>query len=191
MPDRADIFKSFTVIPSVLKLKDFDEALNAKSNIILLTDVNIGNLKSLVNMCHQKNKIAFVNIDLVGGLSSDQTGIRLLKNLFRVDGITSSNSMNVNFSKSIGLYTIQRFFLIDSRSLFSGLNALKTTKSDAIEMLPGPLAIKFKSLIKEVKDVHLISGGFIDNKESITKIYNAGFSGVTTSEKSLWKDSAF
>lgn len=191
MPEKLEIFNHFEIIPSVLKLKDFDGAVNSELHIILLTDVNIGNLRSLVNMCHQKNKIVFVNIDLVGGLSNDQMGIKLLKNLFKVDGITSSNSMNVNFSKSIGLYTIQRFFLIDSRSLRSGLNVLKTTKSDAIEILPGPLAIRFKNLIKGVKDVHLIGGGFLNNKESIAKIYKAGFSGITTSERSLWKNLNF
>jgi glycerol uptake operon antiterminator len=188
---KLDIFKSFIIIPSVLKLENFDAALNSKSGIVLLTDVNIGNLQPLVSRCHQKNKLAFVNIDLVGGLSNDQIGIRLLKNLFKVDGITSSNSANVNFSKSIGLYAVQRFFLIDSRSLRSGLNVLKATKSDAIEILPGPLAIKFKDLIKEVKDVHLIGGGFIEDKDSVIKIYHAGFSGVTTSNRYLWNSFTF
>lgn len=185
------LFDSFTIIPSVRKVKDIECALQSVSNMVLLSEVHIGNLQSLVKRCHSSNKMVLVNIDLVGGLATDQIGIKLLKDLFKVDGVVTSNTMNINISKSIGLYTIQRFFLIDSRGFDSGLKALKTTRSDAIEVLPGPLSIKFYKEITAVRNVPLIAGGFIKDKPIISEIYKAGFKGVTTSQKELWDDYSF
>lgn len=185
------MIESFTIIPSIRNLKDFEDALNSVSKVVLLSEVHIGNLQLLSKRCHSRNKIVLVNIDLIGGLATDQIGIKLLKNFFKVDGIISSNSMNVNISKAIGLYAIQRFFLIDSRGVDSGLKALKNTKSDAIEVLPGPLATKFKDKINEVRDIPLLGGGFIDNKSIVSDIFKAGFIGVTTSKKELWNDYSY
>lgn len=191
MTKYVNLFDSFTIMPSIRRLKDIDVALNSASNSVLLSEVHIGNLRYLAKQCHEKNKQVFVNIDLVGGLASDQMGIKLLKDLFKVDGIVSSNSMSINLGKSIGLCTIQRFFLIDSRGFESGLKALKNTRIDAIEVLPGPLSFEFKDQIEAVRKVPIIAGGFIKDKSVIAKAYKAGFIGVTTSEKDLWNDYSY
>lgn len=191
MTKSSDLFNRFIIIPSIRRLKDVDYALNCASNIVLLSEVHIGNLQYLTKQCHERNKIVFVNIDLVGGLAADQMGIKLLKDLFKVDGVVSSNTMSINLSKSIGLHTIQRFFLIDSRGFDSGLKALKATRSDAIEVLPGLFSFDFKDDIKAVRDVPIITGGFIKEKSVIDKAYKAGFIGVSTSDKNLWKDYSY
>jgi glycerol uptake operon antiterminator len=183
-----DMFKEFTIIPSVRNLKNFDSALASISKVILLSEVHVGSLRSLVKRCHDNDKIALVNMDLVGGLATDKIGIKLLKNLFRVNGIISSNSINVNMAKMTALYAIQRFFLIDSRGLDSGLRALENTRSDAIEVLPGPLATRFKEKITKVRNVPLLGGGFITDKCTVSEIYKSGFMGLTTSKKDLWND---
>lgn len=185
------MFKRFTIIPSVRDLRNFEIALKSVSNVIFLSEVHLGNLKSLIKKCHDNNKIALVNIDLVGGLATDQMGIKLLKNLFKVDGIISSNSTNVNMAKMIGLYAIQRFFLIDSRGLESGLKALKNSKCDAIEVLPGLISTNFKDKIAKVRNVPLLGGGFITERSNVIEVYKAGFVGVTTSEKKLWDDYSY
>ncbi|MDF2883307.1 MAG: glycerol-3-phosphate responsive antiterminator GlpP [Clostridiaceae bacterium] len=191
MTKYVNLFDSFTIMPSIRRLKDIEFALNSISNAVLLSEVHIGNLRYLTKQCHEKNKIVFVNIDLVGGLSADQIGIKLLKDLFKVDGVVSSNSMSINLAKSIGLHTIQRFFLIDSRGFESGLKALKNTRIDAIEVLPGPLSFEFKDKIEAVREVPIIAGGFIKDKSVIAEAYKAGFIGVTTSEKNLWNDYSY
>lgn len=191
MNDYNKLFRGFTIIPSVRRLRDFDYALKSYSNIVFLSEVHIGNLGPLVKRLQNSGKLAFVNADLIGGFDADPIGIKLLKDLFHVDGIISSNSRVINISKSIELYTIQRFFLIDSRGLDSGLKALKTSRSDAVEILPGALSIKFKDEVRKVKDVPLLGGGFIKDKATILNIYNSGFMGVTTSQKELWNDYSY
>lgn len=177
---------TFKIIPSVRKLKNLERALQAKSNIIFLSEAHIGNLRDLAAKCHQYGKTAFVNIDFLGGLSQDQTGIKFLKDMFKVDGVMSTSTIKINIAKSIGFYTIQRFFLIDSRSYDMSLKALRNSKVDAVEILPALVAPYFFNELRKVKDVPLIAGGFINKKETAKKILNAGFSGITTSCEDLW-----
>ncbi|WP_243125403.1 MULTISPECIES: glycerol-3-phosphate responsive antiterminator [Clostridium] len=180
------IFDKFKIIPSIRRLKELNVALNSKPDILLLSEVHIGNLPALTSMCHEKNKLVLVNIDMIGGISGDQMGIKLLKDLFKVDGVMSASTMKVNIAKSLGLYTIQRFFLIDSRSYETSLKSLKTSKVDAIEVLPAPMAPHFVKEIRNVKDIPLLAGGFIKDKDTLNSIREAGFDGVTTSERNLW-----
>lgn len=191
MDESYKLIDKFTIIPTVRKLKDFDDALKSVSKVVFLSDVHIGNLEILVKKCHEHKKMVLVNTDLIGGFNADIIGVKLLKDLFKVDGIIASNSMVINLSKSIGLYTIQRFFLIDSRGVDSGLKILKTSKSDAIEILPGLICTEFRDQIRQVSDAPLIGAGFIKEKPTIYNIYKNGFMGVTTSKKDLWNDYSY
>jgi glycerol uptake operon antiterminator len=176
----------FTIIPSVRNLKYFEDSLKTSSKIIFLSEAHIGSLTSLAKKCHERRKIVFVNIDLIGGISKDQLGIKFLKDIFKVDGIISASSRHLNMAKNENLFTIQRFFLLDSRAFDSSMDALKTSKIDAVEILPGPMAARFSAEIKLKKDIPLLAGGFIRTVDSLKDIYQAGFMGVTTSERNLW-----
>lgn len=181
-----NIFNTFTIIPSVRVLKDLDYALKSTLPIILLSEVHIGNLTSLVKLCQRQNKKVLVNVDLVGGFSPDRMGVKLLKDLFKVDGILTSNMITINMCKSVGLFTIQRFFLMDSKAVDSSLKSFKNSQADAVELLPSPLAPKFADEIAKNKNIPILAGGFVDNKNSIEKFKKLGFNGVTTSTKDLW-----
>lgn len=181
-----DMLNEFTIIPSVRNLRYFDDALQTASRIVFLSETHIGILSSLVKKCHNAGKIAFVNIDLIGGISKDQLGVKFLKDIFKVDGIISASSRHLNMAKSEGLYTIQRFFLLDSRAFDSSMDALKLSKIDAVEILPGPMAITFANEIKVKRDIPLFAGGFIRTIDILHKVAQAGFVGVTTSERHLW-----
>lgn len=181
-----DMLNEFTVIPSVRNLRYFDDSLKTSSKIIFLSEAHIGSLASLVKKCHEKRKIVFVNVDLIGGISKDQLGIKFLKDIFKVDGIISASSRHLNMAKNEQLFTIQRFFLLDSRAFASSMDALKSSKIDAVEILPGPMAPSVVDAIKVRRNIPLLAGGFIRTVDSLKEIYQAGFMGVTTSERNLW-----
>lgn len=178
---------NFIIIPSIRSMKDFEHALSAESKYVFLSEIHIGNLKVMVEKCHSSNKLVVVNIELIGGFSADQVGLKLLKSFYNVDAVLSSNAMKINIAKSLGLKTVQRFFLMDSRSFDSTLKSLQTTKNDAVEILPGPIAPQFIDAIKKVRNVPMIAGGFVSTKDMVKELYKAGFSGVTSSTRDLWK----
>lgn len=127
-----------------------------------------------------------VHVDLIGGLNKDQMGIKLLKDLFQVDGLISPSAKIVNRAKNVGLIGIHRFFLLDSRSLENGLKGLEMSDLDAIEILPGPFAKQFVNQFRAVKNVPILAGGFIDSAEVVHELFAAGINGVTTSKRELW-----
>lgn len=49
-------YQSLEVIPSVKDLKYLSDALKSPHKYIVLTNAHIGNLKNLVDLCHQSNK---------------------------------------------------------------------------------------------------------------------------------------
>ncbi|WHY71950.1 glycerol-3-phosphate responsive antiterminator [Fictibacillus enclensis] len=176
-----------TVIPSVRDLKQLRIALKSVSPIILLSETHIGNLQSLTRKCHESNKKVIVHLDLVGGLNKDPIGLKMLRDLFKVDGIISPNVKIINQAKDLGLFSIHRLFLLDSRSLETGLKSTNGSQLDAIEVLPGPFAKHFIEQIKTFKKAPVLAGGFISTKEDVAELFNAGFHGITTSSSDLWK----
>lgn len=176
----------FTVIPSIRKMKEFEKSLQTPSSYILLSEVHIGNLKSLSEQCRQHQKKVLVNLELIGGFSADKTGLKLLKDFYQVDAVISANAIKVNMAKALGFTTVQRFFLIDSRSFDSTLKSIQTTQNDAIEILPGPMAPHVFKTIRKIRDVPLIAGGFISTAAMVDKLNQAGFSAVTCSKPELW-----
>jgi glycerol uptake operon antiterminator len=176
-----------TVIPSVKDLKYLEQACESKSPVVFLTKSNIANLQCLVKTIHDFHKRAFVHIDLIGGFKPDDEGIHLLHSMYHLDGVVSTNIRALSEAYSIGLQTVYRVFLIDSKSLERAGMILKKARFTALEVLPGEYALKQEKYIRKyVKDSELIAGGFIRDQKLIDKILSTSFIGLDTSDSSLW-----
>ncbi len=177
-----------TVIPSVRHLKDLPAAIEAPSPFVLFTNVHIGNLQVLAAKVKESGKYVLVHSDMIGGFRADRDGVKLLKNMFRVDGILSQNSSVISTAMRAEIWAIQRIFLMDSRSLERGIQILDDTRPDGIEVLPGALAQRFTPKFLQWKGVcNLVAGGFIDDASTTAALFEAGFEAVTASEPTLWK----
>ncbi|MED4027962.1 glycerol-3-phosphate responsive antiterminator [Priestia megaterium] len=182
-----NIFPNESIIPSVRDLKHLQVALRCKTQFVLLSETHIGNLQTLAKRCHEVNKKVIVHLDLIGGLNNDRVGLKMLRDLYKVDGVISPNVKSINRAKQLGLISIQRLFLLDSRSLESGLKSIQESSLDAIEVLPGPFAVNFIHTIKEITDAPILAGGFISTSEMIENLFHSGIQGITTSNLNLWK----
>lgn len=177
-----------TIIPSVRELKLLQLACKSKASIILLSNTDIGNLIKQTSYVHKFRKKAFVHLELIAGFAPDAKGLRLLKNMYQVDGVFTTNIQAGNIAKSIGLNVIYRFFLIDSRSLKRTDAILENNKFDAIEVLPACSAIaESADLAKLNISSKLFAGGFIKTLNMVDQIFRLGFSGITTSNSKLWQ----
>ncbi|MCB2362488.1 glycerol-3-phosphate responsive antiterminator [Clostridium estertheticum] len=176
----------FLIIPSVRMIKDLAYALTLDNQYILLSEAHIGNLRSITDMCHKANKKVIVNLELIGGLNLDKIGILFLKQLYKVDVVIGASTAKINMVSNIGLDTIQRITLMDSKSFDTSLKSIAGSKCSAIEIRPCIYGLKFIEKIRKVKNVPLLLGGFIDDGDMIHKAKEAGFVGATTSCKALW-----
>ncbi|MDO4287907.1 MAG: glycerol-3-phosphate responsive antiterminator [Eubacterium sp.] len=179
-------FDKFQIIPSIRRLNDLEVALASKRQIVLLTEANIANLQSLVEMVHAKQKKAWVNLELLGGFGRDQVGMKLLKNYYHVDGVMSTDSAKLGMAKRCSLVTVQRFLIADSRGYDTSLRILESTRVDAAEILPAATAMDIFEDLRRVTDIPLLAGGFIQDAEAIAKLRELGYNGITISKKAFW-----
>lgn len=170
------------IIPAIRKDEEFYTAVSSPASAIFLLKADVMTLKNLL-ACKQDKKI-FVHIDMAEGVGKDRKGIELLKS-FGVDGIITTKSHLVGCAKELGLYTVQRFFLIDSVSLNTALECVNNVKPDFVELMPGIIPKAVKNFVK-LTDTLIISGGLIEDKSDVISVLSAGAYAVSTGKSELW-----
>lgn len=180
------LFEEFLIIPSIKQRKELDLFFKTRYPIGLISDSHIGNLKALSELYKKHNKKVLVNTELLGGFLPDKTGLKLLKNMYYVDGIISSNAQVINMSKSVGLFTVERFFLLDSVAFNNVLKTLTKSSADVVELLPSLVAYDYHKTIVDACKKPILVGGFINSRERVKLAENLKFSGVTTSSQNAW-----
>jgi glycerol uptake operon antiterminator len=126
----------------------------------------------------------YVNVDLVGGIAADASGLRFLAG--RVEGIISTHRHVIELSKASGLITIQRLFAIDSGAVERGLKLIRRAEPEFVEILPALAYLEIADRYSAVLDVPVLAGGLLKSPEDITAILEAGAVGVSTSHQGLW-----
>ncbi|HET7270015.1 MAG TPA: glycerol-3-phosphate responsive antiterminator [Rubrobacter sp.] len=126
----------------------------------------------------------YVNVDLVGGIAADASGLRFLAG--RVEGIISTHRHVIELAKTSGLITIQRLFAIDSGAVERGLKLIRRAEPRIVEILPALAYREIAERYSEVLDLPVLAGGLLKGHDDISTILEAGAVGVSTSHRGLW-----
>lgn len=176
------------VIASIINYKDIEKAIKYKTNIaavfILIGD--FVKLKEIVKLFRKESIDVYIHIEMINGLKLDEFGMKYIKNEINPTGIISTKSNHIKIAKSINLFAIQRFFLADYNMLDNIIITTKKTSPDAIEIMPVQTSYLFSKIKAEVKTT-IISGGLVDDVESVVNTIKNGAKCVSTSNKMLWK----
>lgn len=172
------------IIAAIRDVNDLEDALQSKVSAVFLLTGTLLNINEIVKQCHGK-KYIFLHIDLIEGLSSDAGAVRYLAEMVKPDGIISTRNNVIKHGKELGLYTIQRYFCMDSLSLHTGLKSIEQTNPDAVELLPGIIPRAVAYVASQVKKP-IITGGMITTKEDVVEALKKGAIAVSTSCKELW-----
>src|SRR5690554_1391224 len=104
------------IIAAVQNEEDLDIAITSQVSTIFLLCADIFNAKSLVNRIKDADKSALIHIDFLEGIGKDAKAIDYIIEVIRPDGVISTKSSHIKIAKEKGMFTIQRFFLIDNKS---------------------------------------------------------------------------
>lgn len=178
----AQIFKRNPVVAALMD-KNWSTAMASSAEIIFLFKASIMTLNDRVAEAHSKNKKLLVHADLIDGISKDKAGLEYLKTL-GVDGIISTRNQLIHFAKEIGLFTVQRLFIIDSMSVKTIQDSVDFAKPDIIELMPAFVSKVIKNFT--AGDIPVIAGGLISTKEEVLQVLEYGVISVSTSESTLW-----
>lgn len=182
--EKLNLFDSCRVISATRSDAEFLAALDSKSEIVFDLDPDLMNVSAKVKKAHDKGKKYLIHLDLTKGLGKDESGIRFLKRI-EADGVISTKTGIIKIAREQGLFTVQRIFIVDSHSLATTVDAVKASKPDMIEVMPGTLPKVVERLKKSV-DVPIIAGGLIETQAEVDAVLEAGASAVSTANRTLW-----
>jgi len=134
----------------------------------------------------QADKLPVVNLDLLNGFSRDRYAVNYLKRV-GARGIISTHLDPLRHARSIGLYAIQRTFLLDSGAMDTITNQLKNTPVDALEVLPALVAPKIIDRVRLISpDLPVVGGGLIQTLKEVEELLARGLSAVSSSDPKMW-----
>lgn len=176
--------KQSRTIAAVRTAEEFENAVRSKAGIIFHLSPDLHTIADMAKIAHSCGKKLFIHLDLATGIGKDKSGILYCKNA-GVDGIISTRVNIIKAARECGVFTVQRFFIVDSHSVDTTVEAVKASKADMIEIMPGMLTKAIKKL-RQLVNVPIIAGGLIDSADEIDEIIAGGATAVSTSNKKLW-----
>ncbi len=175
--------------PVIAAIKDMDGLekccclQDVKVVFVLFGD--ICNIKEIVNRIRKSEKLAIVHVDLITGLGSKEIAVDFIRQQTGADGIISTKPTMIRRAKELEMYTVMRFFLIDSMAFENIEKQLSMVRPDFIELLPGVMPKIIRKVCKRVK-TQVIAGGLITDKEDIMAALDAGAISVSSTNQKVW-----
>ena len=186
MQNIREILERNPIIPALKNNNYLDEAIKSSSEIVFVIMANILNIKEIVKKLKEAQKIVYVHVDMIDGLSSSNNGVEYLMKEIKPDGIITTKHNIVAFANKNGIKVIQRFFVLDSFSLENTISHIKENKPSAVEILPGLMPKIIKKINASIR-IPVITGGLVDEKEDIINALTSGAVGISTTCKNIWE----
>ncbi len=177
------------VIAAVKDMEGLKKSCELKEiKVIFILFGDICSIKEIVHAVKKSGKTAMVHIDLISGLSSKEVSVDFIHEHTETDGIISTKLSLIEYAKSLSMYTVLRFFVMDSLAFQYIKNLEKQARMmpDFIEVLPGVMPKILHKIYKE-SSVPMIAGGLIADKEDVMGALKAGAMAVSTTDQNVWK----
>ena len=176
--------------PIIAAVKNMDDVENCwrieEIKVVFILFGDICSLEEIINKIKKAGKTAVVHVDLINGLSSKEIAVEYIKKNTAADGIISTKISLIKKAKEEGLYTVLRYFLLDSMAVENIRQQQNQVRPDFIEVLPGVMPKVIGKLYSFVK-VPIIAGGLIVDKEDVMGALDAGAMAVSTTNHQVWK----
>lgn len=180
------IIKCFEENPVVLGMTDWSDFPLVEENdsrIVFALFGNISDIGDIVQRLKAMGKLVFVNIDMVDGFSSKNSVVDFMKKT-AADGILSSKPHILRYARECGMFTIHRFFILDSSSWRNIGKQLEISRADIINITPG--WTKVISWTVEQYDTPVISSGLVCDKATAIDNLKAGAISICTTNHDVW-----
>lgn len=173
------------VIPEIINDEWLDALSESDCDIVYILYGDICNIPEIVGKVKQAGKMAIVHMDLIVGLSSKEISVDFLKKYTKADGIISMKPAMIKRANDVGLFTIQRFYLMDRFTYANIEKHIKNCNPDVVEFLPAGLSKVMSFLIEKI-DRPVVASGLTQDKEDVMGALKAGAIAVATSNRKVW-----
>ena len=185
---KQQLYDALSENPIIMAIKD-DEGFQAslkldEARIVFVLYGEVATIADITAQLKAAGKMVMVHMDLIAGLSTREEAVDFIAKYTRADGVISTRFDQIKRGKQLGLSTIYRIFVIDSKAL-SNLNRHIDDYADIVEILPG-LMPKIIFRMKRELGVPIIAGGLIAEKEDVIQALNAGAVAISTTNEDVW-----
>ncbi len=173
------------VIPEI-KNNEWLEALKeSDSDIAYVLYGDICTIADIVERVRESGKRAIIHVDLIVGLSAKEISVDFIKKYTEAEGIISMKPAMIKRANELGMFTIQRFYMMDGFTYANIEKHVKNCNPDVVEFLPAGLYKVMKYLAETIKKP-IVASGLTQDKEDIIGALKAGAIAVATTNRSLW-----
>ena len=177
--------------PIIAAIKDdagLEKCLTTDVKVVFVLYGDVCSIAGIVKRLHDAGRTAMVHIDLIGGLSSKDAAVDFIKNYTAADGIITTKSSLIAHAKEIGLFTVLRYFVLDSMALVNIEKGARhgVVQPDFIEFLPGVVLPSVIKKINSISRVPIIAGGMITSKEEVMNALSNGAMAISTTNEKVW-----
>lgn len=173
------------VIAAVRTDAEFDKALLSDVEAVFDLSPDLMTISKKVKKAHDVGKKLFIHMDLATGIGKDKSGLVFARHI-GVDGIISTRVNIIKLARELELFTVQRFFIVDSHSIDTTIDAIKASKADMVEIMPGIVYKVIENLHHRI-DTPIIAGGLIEYDEEVASALSSGAAAVSTGNERLWE----
>ena len=179
-----EIFEDCPVIAAVKDEEGMQKCLKSEIPVVFVLYGDICNIGDIVARLKKAGKIVIIHLDLITGLSSKEIAVNFLKSITHADGIISTKPGIIRKAREEGMFTIMRFFVIDSIAFENIEKQTENVRPDMIEVLPGVMPKVIRKICRQSK-VPVIAGGLITDKEDIMGALGAGAISISTTNQKV------
>lgn len=174
--------------PVVASVKDdlgLERALCSQCGVVFLLYGSVLTVAELVARVKAAGKLVLVHLDLIEGLAQRDVAVEFIAHATGADGIITTRPQLAKKAKSLGLISLQRFFLLDSLAIENMARQLEQDTCDVVEVLPGAMP-KVLRLLAAALRKPFIAGGLITDKEDVTAALSSGAVAVSSTSEEIW-----
>ncbi|MEG0155210.1 MAG: glycerol-3-phosphate responsive antiterminator [Lachnospiraceae bacterium] len=154
--------------------------------IVYILYGDVCTIADIVDEVKQAGKLAVVHVDLITGLSTKDVSVDFIKKYTKADGIISTKPYLIKRGNDLGLFTVQRFFMIDAITYANVKKHVKENNPDIVEIMPAGLTKMIRYVLEQV-DKPVVASGLVLDKEDVMGALKAGAIAVSTTNQEIWK----
>ena len=103
------------IIAAVKNMNDLEVCCSLEDiRVVFILFGDICSVKEIVDKVKAAGKVAMVHVDLISGLSSKDIVVEFIQKNTKADGIISTKPTLIKKGRELGMFTILRYFLLDS-----------------------------------------------------------------------------
>lgn len=185
MGEILNAIKRKQVIAALRNVSNMESALASGVSTLFILHADIFKMAALTEKVKEHGKHVFLHMEFIDGLGRDRSAVQYIARTAKPDGVITTRANSVRDAKDAGLFTVQRFFMVDTQSYETAVKNIEVAQPDMIELMPGILPKIIRMMANDTR-IPIIAGGLITTKEEAVQALAAGAIAVSTGSQDLW-----